>query len=73
MPSQKTLKKLLGDFIMKNTLLSNMKDHAQNELDKMEAYLLELKSQTLSATNVEASLRTKRRITVLNNILTQIS
>lgn len=58
---------------MKNTLLSNMKNHAQNELNKMEAYLLELKSQTLSATNIEASLRTKRRITVLNNILTQIS
>ena len=73
MPLQKTLKKLLGDFIMKNTLLSNMKNHAQNELNKMETYLLELKSQTVSATNIEASLRTKRRITVLNNILTQIA
>lgn len=70
---KKTLKKLLGDLYMENQIITNMKKNAETDLNANIEYLRELNSKPKSPINLEKVIRTKRRINVLNNVLTALS
>lgn len=58
---------------MENQIITNMKNNAETDLKANIAYLRELNSKPKSPINLEKIIRTKRRINVLNNVLTALS
>lgn len=58
---------------MENQIITNMKKNAETDLNANIAYLRELNSKPKSPINLEKIIRTKRRINVLNNVLTALS